>query len=206
MKYPIVITSAISLMLHGGVFFFLAPSPRSYQPQVGIQTLMVNLQHRDEPRLRQTIILKGGEFSNPLPDKFELPKSPAEASPTEPIKPLLDVDPTYYPAAELDQLAQPLNAVQLVPPEEGLQPARHQLVGVMRIQIKINESGVVDAVEVLSANPPEMDQQQVINAFKQTRFTPAMRSSRYVRSMKEVEVCYGPCSVPLESLSELNHP
>lgn len=99
-------------------------------------------------------------------------------------------DPVYYAASELDQRASPLGEISLAFPPDL--PA-HIGAGRVELELKIDQFGVVNEVNVLAADPPGWFEAAAIASFSGARWQPAVRGGRFVKSIKRVEVCFGPC-------------
>jgi protein TonB len=65
------------------------------------------------------------------------------------------------------------------------------LRGRVVIRVYINETGTVDDVEVVNANPPGIFDDSAITAFRAARFTPGMKGHKAVKSLMTLEVSYG---------------
>jgi protein TonB len=100
-------------------------------------------------------------------------------------------DPRYYTADEVDPGAVPLQPIVVESPAIPLpEPAW------VRLEVRIDEFGVVDAVNVLGGNPPGVLDESVRQPFLAALWRPAQRQGRPVRSSKLIEVCFGPCRPP----------
>jgi TonB family protein len=93
----------------------------------------------------------------------------------------------YFPANELDHVAAPLRAVDLSFPEKG-----PEIYGKLRMNVFIDHRGVVDRVEVLESTVPPSFRNYAVDTFTATRFEPAQRGGRAVKSVKKVEVVFAP--------------
>ncbi|WP_374350955.1 hypothetical protein [Chitinimonas sp.] len=99
-----------------------------------------------------------------------------------------DADPVYYPAPEVDVSAKPQEPIAL--DDDPLNPLQD---GRALLELRIDEAGKVDEVVVLEANPPTLRLDTQIAAFRQARYSPAVRGGRLVKSRKLLEVCFGNC-------------
>lgn len=115
----------------------------------------------------------------------------ADASPL-PWFPSLGVieapDLNYYPPAELDQLAKPVGEIT---PYIPLAEAQSVPDGRVLLMLLIDETGRVDEVQLLESNPPGMMDEVGLAVWRNTRFTPAMKGGKYVRSRKKIEITFG---------------
>lgn len=100
-------------------------------------------------------------------------------------------DATYYPARQLDvypTLAVPLN---LPYAQRALEAG---VEGRALLLLHIDETGVVDEVAVVEAQPVGYFEEDARRAFVAARFTPGQRNGRPVKSRVLVEVTYGESS------------
>jgi hypothetical protein len=106
----------------------------------------------------------------------------------------------YFPAREVDRPAYPLRRVELPYPQgrEGV-----DYYGTVRFDLLIDERGVVERVDVLEANVPTAYLDGSAQAFLETRFEPALKDGRKVRSVKRIEVRFAP---PIRGLEETTPP
>ena len=91
----------------------------------------------------------------------------------------------YFAASEVDHVATPLGDIGLAFP-----PARGGIdyYGTLRLALYIDEDGRVDRVEVLESTVPVSFRDEAVQRFAATRFEPATRKGRGVKSVKKVEV------------------
>lgn len=94
----------------------------------------------------------------------------------------------YYKARELDRRAEPLEEIPLNNPMAGPGPGKSVKVILLLL---INEDGGVDSVATLEAPPAGGFGDMARAAFITTRFSPALKDGRPVKSQKIVEVLYG---------------
>lgn len=101
----------------------------------------------------------------------------------------LYVPSTYFAANEVDHVAAPLRGIELDFPETKLGA---DLYGTLRMNVFIDHHGVVDRIDVLESTVPPSYREYAIAVFRATRFEPAKRGGRAVRSVKKVEVVFKP--------------
>ena len=93
----------------------------------------------------------------------------------------------FFRPWELDQRAEPKTPIVFrfpdVPP--GTSP-----VGVVRVELRIDELGAVVAAEVLDAKPAKIFDQAAIAALSGVAFDAAMRGGKAVKSLKIIEVVF----------------
>ncbi|TRZ98174.1 MAG: energy transducer TonB [Rhodocyclaceae bacterium] len=98
--------------------------------------------------------------------------------------PALPVEDRYYAANEVDVRAEFTRAPEVEYPDRALFA---EVNGVVRVRVLINESGTVDAIDILAANPPEVFDKAVIAALLKARFSPARKFGLKVKSEKIFE-------------------
>lgn len=129
----------------------------------------------------------------------ESAKSPAEqhkpglpeaaASPALVDAPL-PLDPTYYPAREVDEHPALVSRVRPAYPAKA---ADADVKGDVLVLFMLNENGSVDEISVLEENPPGYGFDTAVNEWlKQARFKPAMRKGRAVKSRVVYRVNFEP--------------
>jgi periplasmic protein TonB len=127
--------------------------------------------------------LPGAIAAAPLPGDAEPVAPPAPG--TTPVEPeresvRLPLDLTYYPAAELDAYPVPVRAIAFEFPEA---PG-----GWVLVETSIGETGQVDEATVLDADPAGLLDAPALEALRRTRFQPARRDGREVRSRVLIEL------------------
>ena len=95
------------------------------------------------------------------------------------------VEPTYYPARELDIYPAPLARLRFEHPERA---ARERVGGWLLIMLLIDETGAVNEVSVLTGEPAGYFEDAVRAVFAAARFSPARKDGRVVRSRVLVNV------------------
>lgn len=123
--------------------------------------------HRPAPVLRATI--------------RELPPAAEAVAPSSAALPL----PRYYRLSELDVRPWIMTRVEPQYPESAKQ---RSLTGTVRIQLYIDETGRVERVQTLQADPPGVFENSAERAFLAARFTPAMKDGRPVKARMTLEV------------------
>lgn len=97
------------------------------------------------------------------------------------------VDLTYYSARDIDVLPQ---ALREIVPDYPADTGRQRVSGKMRLQLKIEADGRVSDIEVVSSDSPGVFDDAVVRAFRDARFTPALKNGRPVRALVLVPVEY----------------
>lgn len=95
----------------------------------------------------------------------------------------------YFDSAEVDVKAAPIELAPLVYPEVAF---IRRLSGVVTVRVYINASGGIDAVDVVSAEPPDMFETAALDALLKTRFKPAQLFGHPVASIKLVSINFDP--------------
>lgn len=135
----------------------------------------------------------------PAPEpKAARPEPPAKPAPLAPDEGSGDAagislpfvaDPTYYPAGQLDVFPSPLAPIKLDYPEQA---ARDNTGGRLLLLLLIDELGVVDDVAVVEAEPPGIFEEVARAVLRATRFSPARKDGRVVKSRVLIQVSYDP--------------
>lgn len=95
--------------------------------------------------------------------------------------------PYYYAARELDVRPEPIEEIELpFPGDAPKEVTRGRVV----LRLMIHESGSVDAVVLVSAQPAGVFESAAVKAFSAARFTPGMKDGVPVKSQKLVDVVY----------------
>jgi protein TonB len=115
--------------------------------------------------------------------------TPTESVPTTSPAPAVaitsSVDLTYYSARDVDVLPRALHEVQ---PNYPAEPDRLRISGKVRLQLKIEADGRVSDIEVVSADPPGVFDEEAVKAFRTARFAPAEKNGRPVRTRTLIQV------------------
>lgn len=110
-----------------------------------------------------------------------------------------DEDSVFYSANELDVRAAPLTLIEPAMPADL---PGHIQSGRVELELRINEYGIVSDIRVMAADPPGWFDLAAIRSFEQTRWQPAVRQGRFVKSLKRIEVCFGECILSLPATTE----
>ena len=113
---------------------------------------------------------------------------PAPVAPDKTAAPALPLQETYYRTGDLDVKPQITVRVMPVYPETAV---LQNIGGRVIIRVYINETGTVDDVDVVKANPPGIFDDSAITAFRAARFIPGMKGHKAVKSLMTLEVSYG---------------
>lgn len=191
---------AASLILHLALIYGIEASPprqSAGKPAV----LQARLAPRQEDEAVLTAAAPATEKEAVLP-LTPAPATPKPAAPAEAPRPALapekpsnlpamdvplPVDPTYYPAKQLDVHPKPLQKIDPKYPE----PAETALLGgEVVVLLLIDEAGVVQETSVVEANPPGHFEASALEAFDHARFSPAIKNGRNVKSRVQIKVIY----------------
>lgn len=162
-------------------------------------------EHQPLPMMVRTISLQS-ESPTPLPAQ-QNPDTTANIRQPEALSPPLQTEPTneptprlttslpqtdvqtdshYWPGKALDQKPTPQNPVVISYPE-GFISITH---GHAILQLFINESGLVDRVEIVESEAPLEFTDMARRAFLNTRFSPGVKDQIQVRSKLKIEVSF----------------
>lgn len=116
---------------------------------------------------------------------------PAGVSAVMPKQPpvALVVPDRYFSSAEVDQKAEPIAVAPLIYPEEAYLRRIH---GRVTLRVFLDETGAIDGIDVLAADPAGIFEQAAIDAVLATRFSPALLFARPVKNVKTVEIKFDP--------------
>lgn len=120
------------------------------------------------------------------PGMFMAPEIPEAPAPGLALPPL--PDPIYYPARQLDVYPALLEPINLPYPERA---ARDAVSGKVTVLLLIDERGMVNEVSVVEAEPVGYFEETTRAVFSETRFAPARKDGRPVRSRVLISVSYG---------------
>ncbi len=156
----------------------LGPGPSSPAPPAALT----------EPLVRPTAPSKPEAATAPVPEPAQTAAPLAETSSSqpaakaEPERPPMAVpsmlDMRWYGAREVDSHPRALSPIEPVYPEAA---RRRGQTGWVKLRLKIDEFGVVQAAEVVEAAPVGVFETASVQAFGQARFEPARRQGRPVR-------------------------
>lgn len=146
-----------------------------------------------EPAVVQ--VTNESEAVEPVRDQKEVPPPvvpvPPSVEQSNPLLPALEVplleDPTWYPAKQLDVHPTALYPIKPAYPEKG---AEQGVEGNVVLLLLIDEAGVVKEVTVMEASPEGVFEESALAAFRNTRFTPAQKNGRAVKSRVLIRVSY----------------
>lgn len=183
---------ALSIFVHAGAISIVRPLAVDF---VQARPLRVEILERAPSTEPATMVSSDSDVAVPAgsarePVSAAEPTRPANTSTAAVSGPDLGLAPErYYNSREVDVRAQPLNEVPLIYPQLAYQ---NRVRGVVLLKILINERGAIDDVLVVESEPKGTFEAAALNATLATRFTPAIRNSRPVKSQKMVEIRFDP--------------
>lgn len=122
----------------------------------------------------------------PVPPRADAAAAPPRAaSPLPGLEVPLIRDPTYYPARLLDVYPSPLVEIRFAYPQTA---DADRVSGVVRLQLLIDEFGLVNELTVVEAAPPGYFEDAAREGLRQVRFTPGVREGRAVKSRVIIQV------------------
>lgn len=102
----------------------------------------------------------------------------------------LPLDPTYYPAREVDEHPALVSQMRPAYPPKAVEA---DVKGDVLVLFMLNENGSVDEASVLEENPPGYGFDAAVNEWlKQARFKPAMRKGRAVKARVVYRINFEP--------------
>jgi protein TonB len=200
----LLLALTVSVALHLALIFLvkIVPVKTSAAKNVVIE---VRLEEASPPAVKAAITaLTQKQSANPLP--AEEPAKPAE--PPKPVEqkpasapatqaeeksllpsvevPLVE-DPTFYPAKQVDIHPKVLAPVNPVFPDKA---ANDNVSGEVTLLLMIDEAGKVRDLAVVDAKPEAYFEDSALNAFRNTRWAPAQKDGRIVKSRVLIRVRY----------------
>lgn len=120
---------------------------------------------------------------------MEQPRLTEAASGARQNRSALPLPEMWYPATELDVLAEPLTPAKLVYPEEHIAQA---IVTRVRVRLFVDEGGVVRKLEVVESGAEPAFEAAAKKAWESMRFSPAVKDGVAVKSQKLLELEFLP--------------
>lgn len=135
------------------------------------------------------------EMAEPVRDQEEAPLPAQPAAPAveqaSSLLPTLEVplleDPTWYPAKQVDVHPTALHPIRPIYPEKGVELG---VDGKVVLLLMIDETGAVKEVSVVGTYPEGVFEESALAAFRDARFTPALKEGRAVKSQVMIRVNY----------------
>lgn len=138
---------------------------------------------------------RGLEYAQPLQVAIGPAAQPAAPAQT-PVRqaPAAAAASRYFLARELDARPAPLERVDPAYPNDAF---LRDISGRVVVRLYLQESGAVEKVLILHAEPPGYFEEAVEQAFRAARFTPAIKNGRPVKAQVVIEVRYDSPRQPL---------
>ena len=203
----LILALAVALALHLALIFGVQVRPTA-RPESRAKSLQVNLAGHgvaaNQQEVRSTVATQKPDRTatrlqadSPLPDvslskPAALPAPPAQAMlpPRSPL-PALDIplaeDPTYYSAKQVD--VHPASS-EPIRPEFPDSAAQTGVQGFVTLRLLIDDAGGVREITVVEAQPPDTFETAALKAFRNARFSPALRNGRPVKSDVRIKVTF----------------
>lgn len=171
----------LSSALHAGIIFLTTTGQGAkIQGKSFLKELRVNITDVAPPSKVVPQLQDKQDKSDPEPEA--LPDS--EAVQPEPGGVLQLAEERYYKIKELDVVPRPISTITPRYPETVPSSIR----GVVQLEIKLDEEGVVTEVTVLDGEPPGYFEDAAREAFLNAKFTPGMKAGHKVRSLFTLRV------------------
>jgi protein TonB len=97
----------------------------------------------------------------------------------------IGIDTHWYLARQVDKQPKAIGSIEPVYPDDA---KRRDLEGTLKLMLKIDDLGRVLSAEVVEATPPGVFDKAALAAFRDARFTPAMKDGRPVRYQAYIRV------------------
>ena len=165
-----------------------APAPAAVveQPVLTVAEAAVSLPSADSDNPVVLPPTEATEETTPPEPPMALPEAPLPDMPTLGLVEMPDL--RFYPAGEVDQVAQPATPLALNYP---LTLGRSQTDGMVVFLLRIDAEGLVVDMEILFSDPPGVFDRAATGPFVYARYAPAMKNGKPVRSEKRIEVMFG---------------
>ena len=194
------VACALSLLLHLALLLGIPVYPGGGVPQVGfpIHVRLEPVANEPQPATltpaeKTGVPVRENDRPGPVartadPARESGPAAAAQASaPIAGIEVPLSRDPTYYPARQLDVYPRLLAPLNLDYPERA---AAQRLDGNLLLLLLIDEFGIVNEASVVEAQPDGYFEAAALAVFRATRFSPAQKQGRPVKSRVLLQVSY----------------
>jgi periplasmic protein TonB len=111
--------------------------------------------------------------------------APVSAVPVVLAAPRPIADAPWHPVAKLDAPPKHIDQTRLVYPSKA---QREGVQGWVKARMQVNAQGVVEAVEIVAAQPPEVFDAAALAFFRQARYQPPLKDGQAVRATIEERV------------------
>jgi TonB family protein len=181
-----------SILVHAGAIWSVRPMTVDFVQARPLQVEILASAPSAEPA---TVVSSDSDIAVPTgsarnPASAEEQRAPANTSAARVSGPDLGLAPErYYNSREVDVRAEPLNPAPLIYPRLAYQ---NRVKGVVLLKVLINERGAIDDVLVVESEPRGTFEAAALNATLATRFSPAIRNGRAVKTQKILEIMFDP--------------
>ena len=97
----------------------------------------------------------------------------------------IGIDTQWYLARQVDKQPKAIGLIEPVYPEQA---KRRDIEGTLKLMLKIDDLGRVLSAEVVEATPPDVFDKAALAAFRDARFSPAMKDGQPVRYQAYIRV------------------
>ena len=199
----LLVACSLSLLLHLALLLGLPVHPTGGVPHV-VSPIYARLEPaaNREPQPRVATLTPAEQTGTPVledvrpepaADKVEPKRGSSHAATGPAAAPIAGIeiplsrDPTYYPARQLDVYPQLLAPIKLDYPDRA---AAQRLDGYLLLLLLIDEFGIVNEVSVVEAQPEGYFEEAALSVFRATRFSPAQKQGRPVKSRALLQISY----------------
>jgi TonB family protein len=163
----------VSLAMHAALAAALASAVRGGQPASDVRPAALLASLREAPPVQAP--------RKPAPASARAARGPSDAATPGAPLPV----PYYYRASELTERPAPLARVEPRFPPGAPDSGR------LKMRLYINESGMVDAIDITEAEPAGVFEQAATQAFAAARFRPGHKDGSAVKSQIALEISFG---------------
>lgn len=190
-QYRLLVALVLSSALHAGIIFLTtAGQGAKIQGKSFLKELRVNITDVAPP---SKVVPQLQDKQDKSDSEPEMPAIDSEAVQPEPGGVMQLAEEHYYKIKELDVLPRPISPITPRYPEAIPSSIRR---GVVQLEIKLNEDGLVTEVTVLDGEPPGYFEDAAREAFLNAKFTPGMKSGHKVRSLFTLRVHFEDAQSP----------
>jgi TonB family protein len=182
-QYRLLVALVLSTALHAGIIFLTTTGQGAkIQGKSFLKELRVNITNVAPP---SEVVPQLQDKSDSEPSEPEMPPIDSAVVQPEPGGVLQLAEEHYYKIKELDVAPRPIFPITPRYPEAVPSSIRR---GVVQLEIKLDEEGLVTEVTVLDGEPPGYFEDAAREAFLHAKFTPGMKSGLKVRSLFTLRV------------------
>lgn len=177
---------ALSIVIHAAIIVIIGNGlSANFSGRKFTGTLQVHLINAPHSTLAESV------KQTPIKSANEESAGPTVSQkPTEPVFIPLK---TRYKVSELDVIPQAITPIE---PEYPITVPLSVGRGVVRLELLLDENGLVTDVTVLESNPPGYFEEAAKKAFMHAKFTPGIKDGQHVKSLLNIQVQFGVDSSP----------